>query len=463
MIVAVLKNKYLANLVGPSGFGEFGILNSFFSLVAIFSSGWLAQGVIKFISEYKNDINTELYQHILIINLKVSVSLSVIIAVLFLILPTSVIKSLTSDKIHYTYFIICCLGFVWLNVNQIMFAFYQGIYLLRKTFLAKLLSATVDIILYYFLVKYLFLLGMFLAFSISSFTTSLVLLFGQGRSISRHLRIKILAPETKLLFKKIVLFGIANLLPQLTYLLTMYLIRYIVVDTMSLYDAGLLQAAFAITGFLGIATRGADFYYLSKMSEKLPIAERNIVTNEYLQFSLIINIPLTIISIIFSREIIHLLFNKNFDSLNNVLYLFIFFQFLANIASTFHNNLVGLGKMKTFAKVSILGNALIICMTLLFIHQLGLFAIGLGFIACYCMSISTYFIYFNKTIHYTPNKEQVILLSLSILLIAFSIVSRNYSFIEKCFCATFILLPVLYYGKKHYVLITREIANIVKK
>ena len=53
MFVALARNKYLAVTIGPEGFGIYGLLSSFFMMIAVFAGTWMATGTIKYTSEYQ--------------------------------------------------------------------------------------------------------------------------------------------------------------------------------------------------------------------------------------------------------------------------------------------------------------------------------------------------------------------------------------------------------------------------
>ena len=53
IFVAIIRAKYLALNIGPEGYGEYSLLNSFFTILTAICGGWIARGTIKYTAEYR--------------------------------------------------------------------------------------------------------------------------------------------------------------------------------------------------------------------------------------------------------------------------------------------------------------------------------------------------------------------------------------------------------------------------
>ena len=87
VLVAIVKNKYLALTIGVDGLGIFGLVQSFFNIFIIFAGYWLATGVTKYTSEFykKNDIleNRKIFSF----SISITLLISLFLCIIFLSMP----------------------------------------------------------------------------------------------------------------------------------------------------------------------------------------------------------------------------------------------------------------------------------------------------------------------------------------------------------------------------------------
>ena len=83
MITSLISVKIVANLIGPSGIALVGQLNNFAQIMMNLSNGGLIAGIIKYISEHKED--EEKCKSYISTGIRITVGLSVLLSIVLII------------------------------------------------------------------------------------------------------------------------------------------------------------------------------------------------------------------------------------------------------------------------------------------------------------------------------------------------------------------------------------------
>jgi polysaccharide transporter, PST family len=446
VLVALIRNKYLAHTIGPAGFGQYGLLNSFFTLISLFSTAWLLTGLTKLTAEHNNEATSNLVEEILSTTIILSFILNVVIALVLITRINFTLVTFLSKEISAITFIIFILYYFFLNIVSIYYAYLQGLKKVKNVIYLRIFSSLFEIISIIILVYYYGLKGFFISLAISSFLQFVIMLIINDFNLKPFLTV---IQNKGLFLKRILQFGFANLLVGLVYLLSQYLLRVITIQNLDLNSVGILTAALSMMGYLGITDKASSYIFLPKMSEILDDDSRNEEVNSYLRFTILVNIPIILFSILFGNIIIRLLFSSRFESLSYFFYWFVIAQFLNSIAHAFHYNIVGLGYLKTFSMIGILGNTIIVLFAFIFIKQLNVGAIGIGFVINYLVTITVFILFFNYKNNFNLTTVVKKLLLFSLCCIIISVYFIQYVFPIRIVVLLVILLPFVFMISKH--------------
>lgn len=378
MGVALARNKYLAVTIGPEGFGIYGLLNSFFMMMAAFAGTWMATGTTKYVAESHAAGDQESANKVFTFSLATTAGIALLLTAVLVLGREWFLARFLSRDVKESYYLIFCLAFVALNLRPVLLAVLQGMRRVREVVISRWSIAGLDLVLVVVLVLLFGLTGFFVSLLLSAFWAVGVMIWAVQRKDGLQLKkISCREPVIRLLLS----FGGVSLFLALINLGSQYLQRVIVLLNMDISSVGLFQAGVALMGYLGVVNRGTMFYYFPKMSEFMDNNLRNQKMNEYLRFILIVSIPLSVLAILFGRWAILLLYSSAFAPLSSVFFLFVIGQFLNSVGGTFQIAIVGMARLKMHTVSTIAIHSLWVIIPFLLVRKYGIGALGMGFIA----------------------------------------------------------------------------------
>lgn len=418
IVIAVLRNKYLAVQIGPAGFGMFGLLSSFFNVAAVFSGTWLSTGVTKYISEYKSEGNTQSIEKVYSFSLSLTLICSTLIAVGSIVLYNPISQNFLTPDIAFINFAFFAAAFIGTSLKTLFFSVMQGLMQTKRVAYVRVVSTIFEFVAVVAMVYLFDLTGFFASFLISAVFGTLLFWKEIAKAIHGRLALPKFGGEVT---KKVINFGGTNLALGITNMSSQYLQRIVLLTFSNMSAIGILQAASSIMNYLGILNRGSVFGYLPKMSENLTIADRNRALNDYLRFTLLTGIPSSVIIILLGKEFIGILFSKSFFELVDVLSVFVIAQLLISIEVGFQSIIVGTAKLKLHAFVSFLTHTIWVLVPLFFLKYLGIVAIGLSFCGASLIAMTIEASYLRVKLRIEIEKRVFQLLFIAIPVLALSI------------------------------------------
>lgn len=438
IIVAIIRNKYLAVNIGPEGFGVYGLLQSFFSLVSILAGGWLASGATKFTSEYSQKKDSVTVQKVASLSMLITAVLSVLIIVVLVAGQDLIRRLFLSEKVLSIYFLFFSVSFLGSSLNPVFVAVLQGLKQIKSVVIFRILVSLADIVFVLVFVGAFALIGFFA----SIFATSVITLVVIWVQFKRSLGSWSLPAIDESIVKGLLYFGLSGIFLGLLYLGGQYFLRILILKNLDLSALGLFQAAMGIVGYLGIMNRGIFFSYFPDISEAMSGSNRNAIINEYLRFVLTTNIPITVFAILFGEQMLRILFSAKFLPLSEIFFWFALVHFFSSVSTLFHTNLMGMGLVKNFTYFSIFGTLLLLIPPAIFMGKYGLVTIAFGFLLSYAGTIPGYFWYLHKKTQFNFSAKVYRILVSGVVLISFSIACAKTLLIVRVFYAILTLLAV---------------------
>jgi len=459
MVVAIIRNKYLAVSIGPQGFGIYGLIQSFFSLASIFSGAWLAAGATKFTSEYNNKNDDITVQKIASLSIGLTAVLSLVITFAFIIAQKPIRKIFLSKEVLSIYFILFAASFLGASLRPVFIALLQGLKQVKSVVVFRIIISLIDIIFVIVLVYFFDLIGFF----ISIFATSVVAILIIYKQLKKHVGQFYLPMLNENITKRLLYFGSSSIFLGVLYFGGQYFLRFIIIKNINIAAVGLLQAAMGIMNYMGIFNRGAVFHFYPEVSEEISISDRTRKINDYLRFILLINIPITVLAILFGKQILLLLYSSRFLPLSDLLFWFFLVHLMSCIANTFHSNLMGMGLVKNFTLFGILGTLLLLVVPILFIKKYGLASVAIGYLLSYTGTIPLFYWHLKRRINFKFSHKTYYLLFIAILTISVAIAFMNCSLLVRIICGFVALLLIgLIIKKEEYNKLLVLVKNRVK-
>lgn len=428
IIIAIIRNKYLALSIGPEGFGIYGLLNSFFSLAAVFGGSWLATGATKYMAEFnnenKNDSVSKVFNFVYILTF----TLSTAVALISLIFYSLIEKYFLSPKILFLYYILFAASFIGTNLKSNITSLLQGLLEIKKIVYLRIVTSFIEFLSILILVYLFDLSGFFISILISAIFSATLFYFSIRKIINSKIQLPLFKDAVS---KKLLKFGGINFFLGLINLLSAYLQRIIILARMDMIAVGFFQAISSMMNYLGILNRGSAFFFLPKMSENLVALERNKKLDEYMRFTMLTGIPVSVLTILFGGHIIQILYAKSFIGLSDFLFLFVFAQFVISIELAYQGVVVGMAQLRIHSVSTILNHLFWIIIPLFLMRSYGLNSVALGFVLGSISAILIDATYLKIKCSISVSLRIYALLTTAVIIIFLSLICKDSSFYIK--------------------------------
>jgi O-antigen/teichoic acid export membrane protein len=320
ILIQIIRSKLVAVLLGPSGMGIMGLLNSTTGLISAFTNCGLGTSAVRNIAEA--DTTNDIKKVTLVITVfRKLVWITGLLGTLVCLVFAPYWSKLTFGNTDYTFaFIILSVNILLMQLTSGQNALLQGLrkykYLAKANVLGNTIGLFITIPLYYYwgikaIVPVLLLANMS-SFSIAYYFASKVKVENIAITVADLKR------EGKDMVKMGLLIGLQGMLS----VLVSYLIRIFITQIGSLDDVGLYTAGFTIVNtYVGLVftAMGTDYYpRLSGFSHDNEKFKQTI--NQQAEISLLLLTPLIITFIVYIKWIVLLLYSTKFLPTQGMIY-----------------------------------------------------------------------------------------------------------------------------------------------
>lgn len=376
ILINIFRGKIVAVLLGPSGIGFMGLINSTLSLVGALTNFGLSTSAVKSIAlSYANNEFLRVQKTIAIIE-KLSWYTG-IFGVFLTLVFSSLLSFLTFGNYDYT------LTFVYVSItllfNQLTsshLVVLQGLRKLNKLARASLWGSLIGLIISIPIYYYLGNSGITLSIIVGSIIPFLVT--GKINDTKKSTDISISIEDFKVESFEMLKTGLILSLSSLIGFLTSYIIRLFIGRIGNLEQVGLYSAGFAIISTyvnLVFSAMGTDYYprLTSTISDK---NKTHLLINEQAELALIIISPILVSFIVLIKPIIILMYSNSFVSISNML---IFSALSIYFKATFWPVgflFLSMGRNKLFFYSELISNIYTLIFGILGFYFWGLLGIG---------------------------------------------------------------------------------------
>lgn len=404
IIIAIIRSKIIAVLLGPTGMGISGLFTSTTGLVENLTNFGLKTSAVRNISEARESNNKERISKVItVLRRLVWITGSLGLLLTFILAPT--LSKLTFGNENYT------IAFRWLSVtllfNQLTSGqnvLLQGMRQLKFLAQANLIGSVVGLLISVPLYYFYRIDGIVPALIFSSFA-SLIIAWVFSRRI-KTAPVKVNKQETLTEGKSMLTMGFMIGLNGLIVTAVSYIIRIYINKTGNVEDVGLYNAGFAIIGsYVGLVFSAMSTDYYPRLSG---IAQNNTkaceLINQQAEIALLIMGPILCVFLIFANWAVILLYSTKFTPINGMIQwsaLGMYFKAASwSIAFIF----LAKGAANLYFWSELVANAYVLLLNMAGYHFFGLNGLGISFMIGYFLYLIQVYIITRKKYGFSFNR-----------------------------------------------------------
>lgn len=415
ILIAIVRSKFVALWIGPTGYGITTLLTSTLNLIMGMTNLGLDKSAVKEISfNYTKEDPLKVSRTIQI--LKRLVWFAAIFGSLVMIVGSSWLSEIAFENKEYTF------SFVWISVallfNQLsngQLAILQGLRKLNKLAKANLygnlLGLLITLPLYYF-----YRIDAIVPAIIISSIIAFLFTFYYSQSEKFETE-KITNKEAFDEGKSMIQLGVMLSISGMIGLLVAYIIQIFISQSGDVAQVGLYNAGIVILNtYVGLIfnAMGTDYFpRLSAIADKIETIRRTVYEQAYIAILLIT--PIVVIFLIAAPLVIVLLYSKEFTPIVDMVRWGILGMVFKAVSFSMGYIIIAKGDSKLFMKTAIGFNALLLVMNIFGYYFGGLEGLGISFLIYYIIHFFALKIITKARYNFYFEKGFYILFSICIL------------------------------------------------
>jgi len=395
IITALIIGKFIAVKLGAAGLAVYGQLLNFVSITIILSGGAINDGVIKYVSQFKDNVSS--LKKIFSTSIKYLFYCSLIVGILLILFSKTLSLSILHSNKYQLVFIFFGITIFFYGLNNFLLSILNGYKDFIKyntiNIIINIIGLVITIILIYFYGLMGALLGVFLSQS-SFFIFTFYFLRNEKWFVIKNFREKFDYQTFKLLIE----YAFFGLLTVAITPIVSLIIRNIIIDNLSIEDAGHFELVSRISSltlvFFGLTV---STYYLPRISE---IPSRDELFKEVKStYKIIIPISFLLLLTIylFRFPIILLLANHDFMTAENLFMyqlLGVLFRIIAQVSGFVF---LAKAKIKIIIILEFIFNIFYILATIFFVKIYGLIGCSYAYLLYNFIYVIVVLLLFKRT------------------------------------------------------------------
>lgn len=424
IIISVIRSKFIAVLLGPTGMGIVGLLTSTTGLVGALTNFGLGTSAVKNISEANSSGDENRILSVISVMRRlvwITGALGSIVTLIF----SAWLSEITFGNKDYTF------AFIWLSITLLLnqlssgqLVLLQGLRKIKQLAQANVygsLSALIITIPLYY--KF----GEKGIVPVMIITAVITLFFSWHFALTAKMKsIKITKELTLTEGKNMLKMGFAISLSGLISLMGAYILRIFINRTGNLSDVGLYSAGFTIIGsYVGMifSAMGTDYYpRLSAVANDDEQCRQNI--NQQAEIALLILAPILIIFLVLVNWAVILLYSTKFLAVTDMVHWAALGMFFKAISWSIAFVFLAKGASLLFFWNELVGESYTLGFNVLGYHLGGLTGLGISFLITYFIYMIQVFIIakVKYKFSFSPSFKKIFLLQFVLTLMGFVVV-----------------------------------------
>ncbi len=407
IIIGIIRSKFIAILLGPSGMGISGLLQSSIGLIQGLTNFGLSTSAVKTISAAQAEGDeTKMGKVIAVFRRLVwGTGLLGLIVTLFL---SSYLSQINFGKSDYTWAF--ALLSLTLLINQIsagqsvLLRATRQINLMAKSSILGNLIGLVTTIPFY----YVYGIDGIVPAIIMAALISLFLTWYFSKKVSFK-DVKINFSDLKLEGKEMLAMGFMISLSGIINLVFSYIVKIFISNHGSVGHVGLYNAGFAIVNtYVGMFFTAMSTDYYPKLSGVVDdIDKRNQTINQQAEIAILILSPLIIVFIVFIKWVIFLLYSESFLNVDKMIIYAAAGMLFKTLSWSIAFLFLAKSARKLFFWNELISNSYMLGLNLAGYYWFGLTGLGISFLIAYFLYSIQVFLLSKKLFSYKINQELI--------------------------------------------------------
>ena len=438
MLIALIRGKFVAILLGPEGMGISSLLNSATTPLQQFSSLGLNLSIVKEVSSAESD--KEKTALIIALCRKILLFTALLGAIVCLVLAPWLSKWTFGTTEHSLWFVLLSIFVFLTTMSNGELSILQGLHkvkiLVKSSLIGSLIGLITGIPLYY-LFGVNGIVPAMIIIALSTFTC--YRFFLRSLSLADNVRIKDHWP----IVKQLMILGLTMMLASLIGSFVIYLINVYVRENGSTTDVGLFQAATSIsTQYIAVIFSAMAFDYFPRLTAAgNDIALMNTIVNRQSEIISLLMSPIACVLIISAPLIVKILLASTFYDSVPLIQCMGVGLYLKALAYPLGYISFSKGDKRTFFLYEgIFSNLLNLMVSVLMYRSFGLVGLGYAQIFIYLIGWIIYLFLCQKLYKYHSDRPT---LSLNLIFAVPVIISYLLSTLFSIYISLIILIPII--------------------
>jgi len=426
IIIQVIRSKFVAVLLGPTGMGIVGLLMSTLGLISGLTNFGLGTSAVKSIAEANG---TENLYRISVVNKVVMrlVWITGILGAIITIILSPWLSELTFGNKDYT------VAFIWISItllfNQLtsgQMVLLQGLRKLQYLAKANLFGSLLGL---FFTVPFYYFFG--ISGIIPVIISTAVISFGLSTYFAHKIKLEVLKVtkvRTIAESKTMLSLGFMISMSGLFSLGASYIIRIFINRQGGVAEVGLYNAGFTIIAtYVGLIFTAMSTDYYPRLSA---VAHSNFLSketiNQQADIAILILAPIIMIFLVFIKWMVILLYSNEFSAIDGMIYwaaLGVFFKAASWVVAFVF---LAKGSSKLFFSNELLANIYVLGFNLLGYYYWGLTGLGISFFAAYLVYAIQVYVIAHRQYEFNFSVEFIKILAMQLLLAILCFLSVQY-------------------------------------
>lgn len=405
ILIGIIRSKFIAILLGPTGMGFSGLLTSTMGMVTGLTNFGLGTSAVKTIAEA--DAQQDWHKRNLVVSsFRRLVWITGFFGLFITLFLAPWLSELTFGNRNYTYsfiFLSVTLLFTQLSTGQdVLLRGTRKLKLLAKSnVLGALASLLITVPLYFF-------------WGINGVVPAIVITSVITFCISWHFARKVQFDKIKLSFhdvfkegKSMLTMGILLSISGIISFTVSFLTRIYIGRTGGIEEVGLFNAGFAIVGtYVGLifTAMSTDYFpRLSRVAHNTQLANETI--NQQAEIAILILSPILMVFFVFIHWVVQLLYSNLFISVNGMIQWAALGMFFKAVSWAIAFLYLAKGASKLFFLNELLSNFYILLFNVVFYKFFGLDGLGISFMIVYIIYLIQVFYICKKKYSFSFDKS----------------------------------------------------------
>lgn len=421
IFLGIVRNKFIAVIIGASGFGIWALYNSFLDMLTKFSILGLDKSGVKEIAKYKEN---EEKTHQIINTLKISVFVtSSVTSLVCILLSKSISTSLFNTSEYYVGVIIVSIVVILKGLSNTYISILNGFRNIKNLVISQIIGAFIGTVAAISLVFVYGVKGIPFYILILGFT-----LLTSTWYYARRLNIKFKVPKIKTFlkeFKILINIGLGFSIAAAIGAVITYISRIYISNEFDLSSVGIYQACWMMSNiYISMILRAMGIDLMPRLSKIIEDkVKTNQLVNEQMELGLLVSGIGIIGVLIYSPIALELVYSDEFTAGVSIIQWQIIGVSLRVLGFPFSYVIILRGKSVTYVIVQIVFWISDYLFLVLFSNLFGFDGLGINYFASYLIYISITWIINYKIIDFKPSKLLISLMSKIYLFILVTLIS----------------------------------------